>query len=54
MGWTLDELHGLDQEYDEALRSVAPQWLGIKAEPTAGESAEEWTRILSEGDGDHR
>jgi hypothetical protein len=51
MGWTLAELHGLDQEYDEVLRQVAPKWLGVaEVEPAAGESAEEWQRVLSEAE----
>lgn len=49
-GWTLEYLWSLDEEYDEALRRIAPAWLGVKPEDIAGETAADWTRVLnSEG-----
>lgn len=48
MGWTVDQLLALDQEYDEVLREVAPKWLGVRDEAVAGDTADEWTRLLGE------
>lgn len=50
MGWTLEYLLGLDPEYYDALMEVAPAWLGVKVEPQAGETADDWTRVLADED----